>query len=1349
MTKGNNGKRKKPLSSLTERNKELRKEERSSDEVDYFFAKHQGRYNKVSKRCESGKCGRVAVCTVFVRNEEDYAERLEDEEGLPYRACSLHAGKKTFDGNTVLREIEEIISDKEETSPSIVEESLHTNNPGLIVQPEVVVTPLGSPELQAMLDNNSKSNVQTQAHSTSSSTSPSWQICEIRDCYADANYEAAVENEQGHTIARVCSSHATDSIQGGKTTDLKLINADNLSAYSMSSVVLSDDSNNSTVKQLIQTALNTSPLGQGKPQGQKKSRRKSDPIQKKQPTFDLRNEKDFPSLESNKATSKNLQKIPSVTKATPGDKHVSENLIDKAAQPKTTGKAQGGDTESTPRSKRVRTKRRTTNSGEMSTDSSDESRPLYESKFKSIVIPTVNHPTPFPKKPTNANALKLFINEEPIGVALEWTPLHIIKAYPLAKNDKLSAWAIKRGKVTVPANWTFRELRTKGEIADSEHLQLVRSPPKASASVEPMDYDLPKKGLEDSIHAPQNENGDTEKEGPNPLKEIVKETTVKAFLGEGSTLYAEIAGQKTEKTQMISSSYLSKKTCAISPDLKSKRPVPNTDLPNVAFWDISAIQATQEQIWEAVVDSKPVGFSPRENAQWLELAFATIGERNIHLGKQIEIAEGQFIVPLPPRKWSPQQIYIRMANVPLLPEAQLRESIEDYWSTFGSVGRIEPHYYRNSKILSRRWDLILTIQGGKSLAAPVIFQLHGVRVMCYWEGSEAACTTCKSKGHWAQNCTPKDRKNAERRDKLDPAPPIKQTRTPEKEKGKQKEDKPTSENEEPEKMRDELNTILDTYIEELSSLPPAEIPPAKTLIKNSTKKVEEQLAKAYVNSGFAAKDTTFTVTESSNSNFKEVKSKRQLQKEKKKQAGSSTSPKSPPPVSRNTTPPPSNKRSATQARTPTRRQNTSKIPKVYDTKYMQSYKPTGKRSTWHPWLVANRIAKTMGWFTQENLNYFAAYPNVAQDWLDRIPKEVYDHITKALRMDKLRGIHIPAIPDQKSMLENHKIVATPHASLNKANLPPSLSRVIQVEYNSLMNPPYIPSIMPEIPITAEQWERLAQHKPDTTKYPVKITIKANTVEGDKVSAFFISGEELATDLRDRLSAMLGVDIVPHKDENPLSYATLVGKYNQIKEGDEISIKAYNKIFPPKENKALGPKFSIFVMDGKTNSFSEYMYPNEKLGDFKKRIAERIETSIEDFTISWRETIVDKDKSPKDYEIGSNARIHLRHTPQAPEQAAESSMSTQKGSNMEWEDVEDTVKLTLEGGEYQFPLDTTPKEILSKYAVFTKNELYASIYALYSDSYKLPMNSTLGELLTQNFIREGDILIIGPEQENLL
>jgi len=87
--------------------------------------------------------------------------------------------------------------------------------------------------------------------------------------------------------------------------------------------------------------------------------------------------------------------------------------------------------------------------------------------------------------------------------------------------------------------------------------------------------------------------------------------------------------------------------------------------------------------------------------------------------------------------------------------------------------------------------------------------------------------------------------------------------------------------------------------------------------------------------------------------------------------------------------------------------------------------------------------------------------------------------------------------------------------------------------------------------------------------------------------------------------------------------------------------------------------------------------------------------------------------------------------------------------MEWVDVENTVKLTMEGGEYNFPLNITPWEILCKYAIHMENDLYASTYAIYNNHSRLPQNTTIGELITHNFIREGDTLSIGPEEEALL
>ena len=68
-----------------------------------------------------------------------------------------------------------------------------------------------------------------------------------------------------------------------------------------------------------------------------------------------------------------------------------------------------------------------------------------------------------------------------------------------------------------------------------------------------------------------------------PLKSTArseKEAMLNAFLGKDSPSYAKVLAQRTKSAQIVSSSYLNKHRCTISPDIKTKRPVPNTDMNN-------------------------------------------------------------------------------------------------------------------------------------------------------------------------------------------------------------------------------------------------------------------------------------------------------------------------------------------------------------------------------------------------------------------------------------------------------------------------------------------------------------------------------------------------------------------------------------------------------------------------------------------------------------------------------------------------------------------------------------------------------------------------------------------------
>jgi len=67
-----------------------------------------------------------------------------------------------------------------------------------------------------------------------------------------------------------------DDIKGNKTTSLQLINVENLSAYSMSSISISNNDDNDKVKNIINKAIRNKSSGWAKGQKQNKSKRAFD-----------------------------------------------------------------------------------------------------------------------------------------------------------------------------------------------------------------------------------------------------------------------------------------------------------------------------------------------------------------------------------------------------------------------------------------------------------------------------------------------------------------------------------------------------------------------------------------------------------------------------------------------------------------------------------------------------------------------------------------------------------------------------------------------------------------------------------------------------------------------------------------------------------------------------------------------------------------------------------------------------------------------------------------------------------------------------------------------------------------
>jgi hypothetical protein len=98
-----------------------------------------------------------------------------------------------------------------------------------------------------------------------------------------------------------------------------------------------------------------------------------------------------------------------------------------------------------------------------------------------------------------------------------------------------------------------------------------------------------------------------------------------------------------------------------------------------------------------------------------------------------------------------------MANLPLVDEDMIRKSIKEHWSQFGKVIDVAPHRVYG-KWLSRRWDLLLEVEKGKKITAPVAFELCGRPVVTAWPSSPPSCLICNTAGHSAKKCPKKNPK---------------------------------------------------------------------------------------------------------------------------------------------------------------------------------------------------------------------------------------------------------------------------------------------------------------------------------------------------------------------------------------------------------------------------------------------------------------------------------------------------------------------------------------------------------------------------------------------------------------
>ena len=204
-------------------------------------------------------------------------------------------------------------------------------------------------------------------------------------------------------------------------------------------------------------------------------------------------------------------------------------------------------------------------------------------------------------------------------------------------------------------------------------------------------------------------------------------------------------------------SVFAKTICNLKPPpMYPTRRIPKTKHEFSFFLDLKSTDATDAEVLD-VVDkrmNKIKGMHYRFDLSVVELIFANVTDRDAN-AREYAIPNKKPLIPVAPRHLAPQVVYIRMANLPFVPtEQENRTAIEKHWSSFGKVLGLEPHRIQG-KWNTHRWDLLLEVEKGSVLEAPVAFEILGSPVVAAWPSSPPSCLICLSAGHQAKKCQAK------------------------------------------------------------------------------------------------------------------------------------------------------------------------------------------------------------------------------------------------------------------------------------------------------------------------------------------------------------------------------------------------------------------------------------------------------------------------------------------------------------------------------------------------------------------------------------------------------------------
>ena len=234
-----------------------------------------------------------------------------------------------------------------------------------------------------------------------------------------------------------------------------------------------------------------------------------------------------------------------------------------------------------------------------------------------------------------------------------------------------------KGTVVLPYSRSLGKMAEEGIIKPGDLVWFRRMDRSRTPSPHRnMDIDSPQRNIEASRHNPKNKQPEvfvgslgSDAINPNstpPMEKHLEEANVKAFTGARSFANAAKGKGKGPGVRFgEETGALSKTICKLKEEMTTGRTVPATDMCNVVFWDIKGLPVTEDELKETVLETGAIGWVHRKSAGWIEVAYSTIEERNQAAGRQIFLPRNHVVQPVLPRKYSAQQIYIRLANIPI------------------------------------------------------------------------------------------------------------------------------------------------------------------------------------------------------------------------------------------------------------------------------------------------------------------------------------------------------------------------------------------------------------------------------------------------------------------------------------------------------------------------------------------------------------------------------------------------------------------------------------------------------------------------------------------------------------